>query len=462
MLTINRENYDLKMLEFTSRAKVILCEIQHLQVLEEKGIAAVFNRTVQNRMTWFTFAVNMAINVLYVSYYTWDLKSGLTSRSAAGERADELMMTTGTMDTGIKALNVVQVISSSFTLLLYLVVRAPVAYRVQMHATRSPWQAALAVGMDGYNWYYTIYVVSAICGGLVPKVGPIFNCILLFDIVVKNSTSRDVLLAVYIPRKQLAATLVLTMFTMYLFAFITFIGFPDDAQGDCESLSRCLALTIGFGLRNGGGIGDHYGYDHKAMGPRYAWDLLFFIVVLIILMNIIFGIIIDTFSELREVNKTRQEDTTEFCFICGEDKLYFAKGNGGPGFEHHIKNQHCLWAYLKFIIALELQSRDNDDGLEQYIRGCYEQDDITWFPEGRVLYKEELDAKAEEEAKALEKDNGMEKEFESRHEQTMMLLKKIAGNTDWPGQSSSPSHNKGRRQSFTELQRAADRQASPT
>merc|ERR1711924_129777 len=98
-------------------------------------------------------------------------------------------------------------------------------------------------------------------------------------------------------------------------------------------------------------------HAHRLLRPRdrarcsYIIDLLFFLLVLIILMNIIFGIIIDTFSELRETRKERERDTREFCFICGHDKLAFAKGNGGPGFEHHIKEEHCLWSYLKFIIA---------------------------------------------------------------------------------------------------------------
>jgi hypothetical protein len=105
--------------------------------------------------------------------------------------------------------------------------------------------------------------------------------------------------------------------------------------------------------------------------------------VLIILLNIIFGIIIDTFSELRMTRKERETDTNEFCFICGLGKLTFAKPNGGPGFEHHIKKEHCLWNYLKFIMHLKLQERGQDDGLEQHIRGMLEDGDLNWLPEGR-------------------------------------------------------------------------------
>lgn len=55
------------------------------------------------------------------------------------------------------------------------------------------------------------------------------------------------------------------------------------------------------GLRSGGG-------DWLAMRPwedrkflwRFLYDQLFFIIVILILMNILFGIIIDTFGDLRQ------------------------------------------------------------------------------------------------------------------------------------------------------------------
>ena len=129
--------------------------------------------------------------------------------------------------------------------------------------------------------------------------------------------------------------------------------------------------------------------DAAGLTSRFWVDLFFYLIVLIILMNIVFGIIIDTFSELRETRKERETDTNEFCFVCGLDKLAFGKGNGGPGFEVHIRQEHCLWSYLMFIIALELQNRDNDDGLEQYIRSCLEKGDIHWLPQGKSMSRGE-------------------------------------------------------------------------
>ena len=146
---------------------------------------------------------------------------------------------------------------------MYSVVRAPVAYRVAVRETHSVIQGLLAVTLDFYNIYYVLYVVVAIYGGLV---NPFWNCILLFDIVAKNHTSRDVLLSVWIPRKQIAATIVLASFTMYTFSFLVFSYFPDHVQDHgCDSLSSCMLIVTSFGLRSSGGIGDYMGMDSTGL-----------------------------------------------------------------------------------------------------------------------------------------------------------------------------------------------------
>lgn len=59
-----------------------------------------------------------------------------------------------------------------------------------------------------------------------------------------------------------------------------------------------------MGLILGGGMGDYTEPIHYNDTERYAvsWviDISFFLIVKIILYNILFGIIIDTFAQLRE------------------------------------------------------------------------------------------------------------------------------------------------------------------
>ncbi len=47
-------------------------------------------------------------------------------------------------------------------------------------------------------------------------------------------------------------------------------------------------------------VGDSEGEAGRQAGRRFLYDIIFFILITTIGLNIVFGIILDTFSELRE------------------------------------------------------------------------------------------------------------------------------------------------------------------
>jgi hypothetical protein len=64
------------------------------------------------------------------------------------------------------------------------------------------------------------------------------------------------------------------------------------------------------GLTAGGGVADIFIMPDPLGGPdpfiyRFFFDLSFFLILIIIWLNIIFGIIIDAFAELRDAKKFR-------------------------------------------------------------------------------------------------------------------------------------------------------------
>ena len=64
---------------------------------------------------------------------------------------------------------------------------------------------------------------------------------------------------------------------------------------------------------------------------RVVYDLLFFFIVIIIVLNLIFGVIIDTFADLRSEKQTKDEILRNSCFICGMDghiKLHWTQDMG--------------------------------------------------------------------------------------------------------------------------------------
>lgn len=71
-----------------------------------------------------------------------------------------------------------------------------------------------------------------------------------------------------------------------------------------------------------------------------VYDLLFFFIVIIIVLNLIFGVIIDTFADLRSEKQKKEEILKTTCFICGEAWFLPHRGYGRAraacGLGHHL------------------------------------------------------------------------------------------------------------------------------
>lgn len=385
VLGVDRENSDLKLGDFVEKCRVVEAELKHQDWLQQKGLAKLFSRSVQDSATWVTFGINGLINVIYLCNYEWEKD---------GDVYVDIVIKNPHANSFKTALNVIQITLSCFTLILFLVVRAPVYYSMNYDETRSRIQALIAIFFEDGTWcqptltvYYVYYLVMAGVG----VFNPLCNTILLMDLLVKDPSARNVLLSVTKPINTLGAAFLLCMFTVYIFAHLIYIEFGSHVPYDrCNELLRCFQLTLGMGLRNGGGMGDHLDSTFKKqVGPRFFVDILFFVMVIIVLLNVVFGIIIDTFAELREEKAEKEDDIQTKCFICSVDKSVFDK-EGGRVYAEHIENEHNMWAYLKFMVYIWQQDQDDDDGLEQYVRQCVEGGNLEWFPVQTALRLEHL------------------------------------------------------------------------
>ena len=64
----------------------------------------------------------------------------------------------------------------------------------------------------------------------------------------------------------------------------------------------CFLSTLNSGLREQGGIGDALSqleYGDSKYWFRYTFDLSFYFIIIVLLLNLIFGIIIDALCEIR-------------------------------------------------------------------------------------------------------------------------------------------------------------------
>jgi hypothetical protein len=113
------------------------------------------------------------------------------------------------------------------------------------------------------------------------------------------------------------------------------------------------------------------------------------IILMIIMINIVSGIIIDTFGSLREETKQLKDDIDNFCFVCGSDRESLDKlGVGKNGFTEHVRKDHYMWNYLYYMAYLEDKDHLELTGIESLILEKIKIEDISWFPCHRALILE--------------------------------------------------------------------------
>merc|ERR1739838_669 len=111
---------------------------------------------------------------------------------------------------------------------------------------------------------------------------------------------------------------------------------------------------------------------------RVLHDILFFFIVIIIVLNLIFGVIIDTFADLRTEKNNKEEIIKNTCFICGLERKAF--DNKNVTFEEHIRSEHNMWHYLYFIVLIKVKDPTEFTGPESYVYGQVETEALQWFP----------------------------------------------------------------------------------
>ena len=108
----------------------------------------------------------------------------------------------------------------------------------------------------------------------------------------------------------------------------------------------------------------------------------FFIWVGVLLFNIITGLIVDTFSSLREEEADRQDVLRNCCFVCGFTRASYDDVGlqGGPSFDQHCHEVHDLWNYVYFYHYLKRKDPTEYNGVESYVAQMLKDQSLAWLP----------------------------------------------------------------------------------
>ncbi|XP_037656624.1 inositol 1,4,5-trisphosphate receptor type 1 isoform X6 [Choloepus didactylus] len=330
-----------------------------------------------------------------------------------------------------------------------------------------------AMVLDVEFLYHLLYLLICAMGLFVHEF---FYSLLLFDLVYREETLLNVIKSVTRNGRSIILTAVLALILVYLFSIVGYLFFKDDfilevdrlpnetavpeageslaseflysdvcrvesgencsspaprevlipveeleqdKEHTCETLLMCIVTVLSHGLRSGGGVGDVLRKPSKEeplFAARVIYDLLFFFMVIIIVLNLIFGVIIDTFADLRSEKQKKEEILKTTCFICGLERDKF--DNKTVTFEEHIKEEHNMWHYLCFIVLVKVKDSTEYTGPESYVAEMIKERNLDWFPRMRAMSLVSSDSEGEQ--------NEL-RNLQEKLESTMRLVTNLSG-----------------------------------
>ena len=121
---------------------------------------------------------------------------------------------------------------------------------------------------------------------------------------------------------------------------------------------------------------------------RYIIEIFFSILMVYLIFQMIAGLIVDTFSSIRNEQELTLKDLKNICFICGSEREEIEKYyTGKEGFNKH-EIDHNITSYFCFIFYLKDKKESDFAGVETYVKNTLDKESINWLPVGRFLKKE--------------------------------------------------------------------------
>ena len=246
------------------------------------------------------------------------------------------------------------------------------------------------VNMLIYNLIFNILFISTRCY--------IFLTIPILFIANIIPTLFDIFFAMKTKFLNMLIVLMFEYFVIYIFMWITYFYLPKFLDFDevldphsqskisekyCYSSLQCYMMVLNYGSSAGGGLGDvismvSYRSDVGLFIGRFFYDMLFFILIVLVLGNIFLGIIVDSFGDLRKINIHTENDVKNICFICQLSRDACLTRN--IDFEKHVSTDHNKWNYVYFLTYLHINNPNDFSGIENSVWEKLEDQDFGWIP----------------------------------------------------------------------------------
>ena len=227
--------------------------------------------------------------------------------------------------------------------------------------------------------------------GAILKRGEVIYAFLLLPIINLNKLVENIIVSIKLFYGEVSLTFFFMAIIIYIFSNFAFFFFNHDYEKEieykednlCKTLVFCFLNAMDSGLRARGGIGDSgkrisFRLNRSHYLKRIIMDDFFFILIVITAIDLVFGIIIRAFANLRDVEQKHENDRKNHCFICHVNKNSLEKNR--QNFEEHRTRIHNLWNYVDYMITLKFSDVHDLNAINSYAAEKLFNKDITWLP----------------------------------------------------------------------------------
>lgn len=211
--------------------------------------------------------------------------------------------------------------------------------------------------------YYAVFAILSILGCFFSNYFFAFH---LLDVVSHNEILKGSIEAITKNGRALLNVTLLSIILIYIYSIIAFAFFRQDYHPDdglyCTTLYECFSTTLTSSLTQGhlslnvdlaipsnSSMSPYASFSNPFFVFRLIYDMSFWVLITVISLNLVLGIIVDTFSQLREERAIIKHDTKNNCFICSLAEHEFEYVGG---FVKHVKQDHNMWNYVAFMMYL--------------------------------------------------------------------------------------------------------------
>jgi hypothetical protein len=413
---VDRTGDGTRIHDFFTRCLALMREIEFYDELRRTKVLSVIHN-LNEPLLWFAMLVAFAINVF--------LLATVKSENETENERNHVRM--GAEESAYQALSATHIVTQVFLFINMALGPLRIEVAEQWHS----WQEALdqkavqtskrglsinpprfrrnAVGeLSFFSWagktlgfivafepmYQRLFFMLVAIVGFYNS--PLWQGLALVQIISRSPLLQNVVESVTRNWRSLLLTIMLLFIVMYIFALIAYFNLSEFYNeesfghgGHCDELLRCTVITLVYGLKSGGGVAELLSppiFGKQRTGAAYArlvYDLLFFVLFIIMFLNLIFGIILDTFGQLRVQRDMIEQDQTKKCFICGLSVAEFDRVALG-GFEPHVGFEQTMWNYQFFMHHVKRKPAMDHTGIEGFVWECMQTREALFFPVGKA------------------------------------------------------------------------------